>query len=302
MYEIYHLEEEQRMTATMIDGHCHAWRTWPYDLGVRDAFRGDGQALLERLGAHQITRAVIVAAGIGRAHPETNNSDNNAYVAELVEANRDRLDYLADFDSFWSDEHHTAGAAQRAAELLDGTAAVGLSHYVRGDDDGWFLGSDAARVFTRLERDAKLFSVHLDASWFDSVFEVARRHPEMPVVIHHQAQLAPAREQATHELAAFLSGSELPNVYVKVSGFHYLAEKPWAHPFPEVHPVFRSILAAYGDERLIWGSDFPAGGRYVTYQQSFELIRDQFPELAGPSLDRIYGENMQRLLNAARVG
>lgn len=289
--------KERAVTAPSIDGHCHAWERWPYDAAARDSLvRGDGETLGNLMDEHGVSRAVVVSAGIGQANTRTDNSKNNAYVARLVAGN-DRFSQLVDFDSFWQKTHHTVGAPDRLRALLDAYSPIGASHYVKGDDDGWFESKEGDQTLELLSDAQMLFSVHLGPEWFGALEAIARRHEGLRFLIHHQAMLSPGRADAAAELKRFRDLATLPNIYVKASGFHYLSQQPWNYPHTDTHGVFRSIVDSYGPQRLVWGSDFPAGGRYITYKQSIELIRTQFADLGDAALADIYGGTMFRLLN-----
>ena len=55
------------------------------------------------------------------------------------------------------------------------------------------------------------------------------------------------------DLPALLALAELPNVRVKVSGVPTLSAGPY--PFADLWESLDQVLAAFGAERLMWGSD-----------------------------------------------
>ena len=55
------------------------------------------------------------------------------------------------------------------------------------------------------------------------------------------------------DLPALLALAELPNVRVKVSGVPTLSAGPY--PFADLWASLDQVLAAFGAERLMWGSD-----------------------------------------------
>jgi L-fuconolactonase len=139
-------------------------------------------------------------------------------------------------------------------------------------------------------------------SWQADLRRVALACPTLPILVHHQGFARLHTATFDDDFAAVLANSDLPNVFVKVSGFHYLARQSWDYPYPEVHErVLRPLVAAYTPLRLLWGSDFSAARPYVTYRQSLEVVRTHLGGLGAVAMDRILGANLDELLRARRV-
>jgi predicted TIM-barrel fold metal-dependent hydrolase len=110
-------------------------------------------------------------------------------------------------------------------------------------------------------------------------------------------------EAAWREILAL---SSHPQVHVKVSAlFRASAEPP---PFSDLAPRLEALLAAYGANRLLWGSDFPyciRGGQAPTsvgqaYDQAVAV--PTFWRAAGldePALAMLMGGTAARLFNFA---
>ena len=87
--------------------------------------------------------------------------------------------------------------------------------------------------------------------------EIARRHPELVVIVDHlgmrQNPTFGLDDPPFRDLPALLALAELPNVRVKVSGVPTLSADPY--PFMDLWESLDQVLAAFGPERLMWGSD-----------------------------------------------
>ncbi|RZU11420.1 putative TIM-barrel fold metal-dependent hydrolase [Kribbella rubisoli] len=283
----------------IVDAHCHAWRSWPYDWQVPDpATRGSVEALLYELDRAEVDRAVIVSACIGAGDPRTDNLDNNEFVADAVAEHPDRLVQLADVDSFWSDTHHTAGAAARLTDVITRTGAVGVTHYSTGADDGWFDSPDGVEFFGRAAELGLIASLHTPPEWQPAIGRLARRYPALPILVHHQGHVPTAPDRLAEQLPLLLANAAYPNVIMKLSGFHYVVDPPYDYPYPTAMATLQQVYAAYGGDRFVWGSDFPVARRHLTYRQSLEVVRRHCPFL-GDDLHAILGGTMQRLLEAA---
>jgi L-fuconolactonase len=273
----------------IVDSHCHAWRRWPYSPPVPDPdSRGRVEQLLWEMDRHGVERAAVVCARID------DNPDNNDYVAECARRYPDRLYQIADVDCEWSPEYHTPGADGRLAEAVEKYRLRGFTHYVKADDDGsWFLSEDGLAFFECAARLRQVASFSIPARLLPILREVAGRFPTIPFLCHH---MAGARMGQPALLDQIVASAFVPNIHVKLSGWHYVSATPWAFPYPEVEPVVRALYNAFGAERLHWGSDYPVCQlRAMTYQQSLEAFRSYTPFVSEPDRARILGDSLLEL-------
>ena len=273
----------------IVDSHCHAWRRWPYQPPVPDP---DSRALVEQLlwemDRHGVERAAVVCARID------DNPDDNDYVAECAARYPDRLHQIADVDCSWWPTYHTPGAAARLQEAVERYNLKGFTHYVNAEDDGsWFLSEDGTAFFETASRLRQMASFAISPRLQPVLREVARRFPMIPFVCHHMAGARVARPELLDEI---LASSAVPNIHVKISGWHYVSSTPWRFPYPDVEPVVRALYDAFGAERLHWGSDYPVCQlRAMTYQQSLEAFRSYTPFISDSDKARILGDSLLKL-------
>lgn len=285
----------------IIDVHCHAWRRWPYDTAVPDPqSRGSVEALLWEMDANAVDHAAIVCAriGDGRGGAGFANEDNNDYVLEAQARHPDRLTAWIDVDCVWQREHHTPGVADRLSHALDETGARGFTHYVAAHNDGWLRSDDAAEFFAVAAERNVVASLAIGAPWFDDLAVLAAANPTLPILLHHLGAPASGANRAD-DVDALRRLARVPSIGVKVSGFNYNSHAPSEYPYPDSVELFREILEAFGDERLYWGSDFPASRDMLTYRQALEVVRTHCAFASEASIARILGSNAQRLLGRA---
>lgn len=281
------------MAVPIIDAHCHAWRRWPYQPPVPDPeSRGVVEQLVFEMDAAGVDQAAIVCARI------EHNPDNNEYVAECVRRYPDRLHQLADVDCSWTDTYHTAGAAERLAAAADHYPLAGFTHYVRRDDDGaWFLSEEGLAFFQVAAEQRLIASLALPAHLQPVLRQVAERFATVPFLVHHMGG-PKAAEPAPHEVFKdILASARVPNVYIKLSGFHYAASAAWEYPYAECTWLVRGLYEHFGPDRLCWGSDYPVVRRAMTYLQALEAVRTHCAGLIPrDDMERVLGGNLHRLL------
>jgi len=280
----------------IVDSHSHAWARWPYDADVPDApTRGSAEQLIFEMNQHGVDRALVVAAGIEY------NPDNNTYVAEAVRRYPDRLLHVADVDCTWSEHYHRPGAADRLRDVIEKYNPVGFTHYVRSENDGWMVSEEGMEFFGVAAENNLIASLAVSPDWQDDIRTVAREFPSMPILCHHLAGIR-ASGNIADGLEKVLPSVEYPNIYIKVSGFYYGAERPWDFPYPEAIEVVRTLYRSFGASRLLWASDFPASRRCITYTQSVEMVRTHCSFIDAKDLPGIMGDNMQAVLESLGRG
>ncbi|MDB5542120.1 MAG: hypothetical protein JWQ89_3847 [Devosia sp.] len=277
----------------ILDSHTHAWARWPYDPEVPDeATKGSVEHLIHEMDQNGVDQAVIVSARIEK------NPDNNAYGAAAVRRYPARLHQFADVDCVWSPEYHTPGAVERLRAAADTLPIKGFTHYV-GENDGWFL-SDEGRAFFKLAAERRLIaSIAMSPAWAADLATIAAANPDLVILLHHMGGISQNGPRTQLEAIAGLAAH--PNVFIKLSGFHYAVglERGWDYPHLDAMWIAEGLYEAFGSGRLCWGSDFPALSRAMTYRQALEIVRTHCRFLKPADLGPILGGTLDRLLKAA---
>jgi L-fuconolactonase len=274
----------------VIDSHTHAWDSWPYEPPVPDPLsRGRVEQLLWEMDRHGVDRAVLVCARI------EHNPKNNDYVAECVRRYPDRLVQFADVDCSWTETYHTPGAAERLEEAAERYLLRGFTHYLK-DDYAWFESDEGLAFFGKAAKLGLIASLALGPGWMPALTRLARQFPSVPFLCHHMAGARANEPEPQSGLAAILSAAAEPNIYIKLSGFHYVSSVAWDYPQADTHAVVRQLHAAYGPHRLCWGSDYPVVRFFNTYQHALEAFRTHCDFIPASDQRLILGENLRALL------
>ncbi len=122
------------------DGHCHAWRRWPYAPPVPDeARRGTVEQLLYEMDAHGVMQALVVCAAI------ENNADNLDYVAAACRAPSRPVSTWSPTSTAVERDLPRAGQRRRLRELADRYPLAGFAHYLEERNDGWLRATRRTR-------------------------------------------------------------------------------------------------------------------------------------------------------------
>jgi L-fuconolactonase len=227
-------------------------------------------------------RAVMAAGGVSRAVLVQHLGEfDNSYIGSVVA----------------SDPEHFTGVL-----LLDHQAEHVFDSLGRWVASGHFRG-------LRLTADGLLANPDLFARACDLGLAIVLYTPQgiRPVLPQLREQLKPApfsRLVITHLGNPILSGSQLDdasydlfelarfaNVYLQISGMTMFCP----HPHELLYPLIEQAVAAFGANRLLWGSNFPVVGSQDDYLADLRLLLDGKLPVPREAIAAIAGENARRL-------
>ena len=114
---------------------------------------------------------------------------------------------------------------------------------------------------------------------------MARTYPDLPILLHHLAGVPGWADGVADGLRRVLPTLELPNVWVKVSGFTYGRGDPDVYPDASVIDVIQAFYDSWGPQRLVWGSDSPMVPERMTYGQALDVVRQHCAFIPQPDRD-----------------
>ena len=170
--------------------------------------------------------------------------------------------------------------------LCDHTKLVGIRHVVQDEPDNEFmLQDDFLRGISKLGKCDLVYDVLIYARQLPATLEMVSHFPRQRFVLNHigkpdirSGEIEPWATQM-HELA------QHENVWCKVSGM--VTEGDWENWTPEgLHPYLDVAFDAFGRERLMIGSDWPACLVAGTYEDTVGVVMDYAGDDAG-----VLGEN-----------
>jgi predicted TIM-barrel fold metal-dependent hydrolase len=164
-------------------------------------------------------------------------------------------------------------------------------------------------VWGSLERAKRVLTLDLgtvgSASYQTaSVAEIARRFPELVIVISHLAQPEPKLLSDNEQMKMWLDQIELgrlSNVFFDTASLPMVFREQ-KHPFPLVHEFLHRAVDVIGPIKILWGSDAPGTLTLVSYNEYINLARQHLDFLSAEEQALILGENAHRIYFAERGG
>jgi L-fuconolactonase len=170
----------------------------------------------------------------------------------------------------------------------------GVRHVVQDEpDDRFLLGEAFVRGIGQLHDFGLTYDLLVIPGQLPAAIELVRRFPQQPFVLDHIAKplikagtLSPWREQI-RELAA------LPNVMCKVSGMVTEAEHSAWKP-ADFAPYLDVIFEAFGEDRVMYGSDWPVCLLAASYPRQHALVADYAVRFSPDAQAKLFGGNAAR--------
>jgi L-fuconolactonase len=239
-----------------IDAHQHFWdlERLPY-LWMpaepsplrRNFLPPDLQPTLER---NRFDGSVVVQAS---THP-----DEAAWLLDLADQRSFILGVVAWVDLTGPGLGHTLDLLQRRKKFK------GVRHPVHDEaDDQWLLRPDVIAGLKELERRDIPYDLLLRPRHLPLVPVLADRVPKLRMVIDHIAKPLIAEHMMDPWARDMTLASQIPQVFVKVSGM--ITEADWkGWTADDLKPYVQHVMKLFGPERMMFGSDWPvcllAGG------------------------------------------
>lgn len=247
-----------------IDSHQHFWRrdrgdyTWltPQLSAIyRDYLPTD---LEPQLAACGISRTVLVqaAATTAETHFMLGLARENPFIAGVVG---------------WVDFENADAPAQIAA-LANEPLLVGLRPMIQDiPDTGWMLRANLAPAFEAMIEHDLVFDALVKPPHLRALLELARRHPQLRMVLDHGAKPPIASGDVTEWKRGVAALAEHTTMVCKLSGL--VTEAGSAEP-AQLADCVDHLLQCFGPARMLWGSDWPVCELVCTYAK-WHSVTDQ---------------------------
>jgi L-fucono-1,5-lactonase len=175
--------------------------------------------------------------------------------------------------------------------LMGGSYLVGARHQVHDESDPHWLLRDDVRGGLRVLQDAGLaFDLLVRARELPAALDTARAFPGLRMIIDHIAKPPIATGELQPWAQRLASFAELEHVSCKISGL--VTEADWNRWTPEdLVPYARAAAEWFGEDRLLYGSDWPVCTLAASYGEVLEACESALGGLAPRARAKIFGGN-----------
>lgn len=266
----------------IVDAHQHFWTlargdyAWPNE-SVAPIFKDFGPQDLEPLlVAASVDRTVLVQA--------TDSVDETRFLLDLA-GKSDRIAAVVGWVDFASD-----AAVNTVQDLAKNSLLKGLRPMLQGiEQSDWILQDAAEAVLTQMVSADLRFDALVQPRHLPHLFELAKRHPGLAIVVDHLAkpEMGEGREPDHLWRMGMESLAARPNVYCKLSGMVTEIGPDWK--LQDLQPFAKTILDCFGPDRVMFGSDWPVVNLASDYASWLTAARSLLSGLSESDVSKVMG-------------
>jgi L-fuconolactonase len=272
----------------MIDAHQHFWKFDPVrdawitpDMSVirRDFFPADLEPLLKQ---NHVEGCVAVQAD--QSEEETLFLLSLAEQSPMIKAVvgwvdlrradlRERLQYFSSFKKL-----------------------KGFRHIVQGEPAGFLKNASFIKGVNLLGEMGYTYDLLIYAHQFEEALGFLHDTRQTKIVIDHIAKPSIRTKEKTRWELDLAAASTFKNVYCKISGMVTEANwKDWSKE--DFFPYLDEVFETFGEDRLMYGSDWPVCLLAANYQQQLEILDDYLSRNSSIEKKKIMRENAIQFYN-----
>jgi len=270
------------MSMPRIDAHQHFWKIERGDYGwltpelepiYRDFRPRDYTPFLE---AHAVAGTVLVQAAPTIAETEflLSLADENPFIKGVV----GWVNFTA------------ADAPDRIAALADHPRLVGLRPEIQDFPDGsWILRPEMMPAFEATARHGLTLDALTLPRHLKHLLILLERYPDLRVVIDHGSKPEIRLGQFDGWAQDMRALARQTSAYCKLSGLVTEASENWT--VEDLKPYVDHLLAEFGPQRLVWGSDWPVCTLAASYGKWISTVEELLAGLSEAEASRVWHEN-----------
>ncbi len=166
----------------------------------------------------------------------------------------------------------------------------GFRHILQGETDGFMLQNNFIDGLKKIQANNYTYDLLIYAHQLNQANELIKHLPTMPIVVDHIAKpniKAGEIEEWKKEITQL---AQYPNVYCKISGM--VTEANWNNwTAADLKPYLDAVVAAFGTERMMFGSDWPVCLVASTYSKWLNLVQNYFNTFSISEQEAIFAGN-----------
>lgn len=265
----------------ILDPHVHVWANDPHYPWARETTdppkdNETPSTLLDLMKANGVARTVLVQV-IGYRWD-----------------NRYTLDSMRKHKPYFMAVCRVNPADPAAPDQLSKLTEQGF-HGVRlspaGDASGdWIRGPLMPPLWKRAESLKVPMQMYAPITRMPDLVPLMDQCPGLDVVIDHMADCPVDQPKELEKLIAL---ARFPRVFVKISHTWSISRQPY--PWLDAQEYVKRLYAAYGPERLMWGTDWPVCKKWTTYEKTLSVVRDDMKFLNERDKSWILSKTVERV-------
>ncbi|WP_353535475.1 amidohydrolase family protein [Cognatishimia sp. WU-CL00825] len=271
----------------IIDSHQHFWQLsrgdypWP-DESVMPIFRDFGPNDLKPLLAETGVKGTVLVQA-------TDTAAETEFLLRLA----GKTDFVCGVVG-WLD-FSSEDVVETIDRLRSNFALKGFRPMLQNIEKTDWILQDAQKIgLSHMEKNRLCFDALIQPRHLSTLNQLAKRYPDLPIVIDHVAKPKPEKNHLPPE--TWMNGIKAlatrQNVFCKLSGMVTEIGTDWT--YDDVAPTADFILATFGSDRVMFGSDWPVVNLASDYATWWQTVQKLIAPLSPSQKQAVLGGNAQR--------
>ena len=172
----------------------------------------------------------------------------------------------------------------------------GIRHIVQAEPENFVLKPEFQRGIGFLSQFNLVYDLLVYPSQLESGIQLVSQFPDQKFVLDHCAKPQIKIQEIKKWTRDIRRIAEEENVFCKVSGLVTEADfKNWKPS--DFLPYLEVVFDAFGEDRVLYGSDWPVCLLAASYEKAYQLIDDYTIEHSADARRKFFGDNAARIYN-----
>jgi L-fuconolactonase len=152
------------------------------------------------------------------------------------------------------------------------------------------------------DADLSLDSANPDLPLITAILKISDRVPNLRLIIDHLPQMVPPADPAERAQndSVMREFRKRPQVFVKVSEVFRFVDEKVPEDLEFYRPRLDEIYETFGQDRVLFGSDWPYSDRWVPPDVRLKLVREYFMAKGAAIAEKYFWKNSAKAYKWAR--
>lgn len=271
-----------------IDAHQHFWKYIPQ----RDTWIDDSMTILKRNFLPE------------DLEPFLNQKGLDACIAVQADQSEEETEFLLDlaqqFDFVkgvvgWVDLR-AKNVEKRLAFYSQNSYLKGVRHIVQAEKQDFLLDADFKNGIHKLSDFNLTYDLLIFPNQLESATQLVHQFPNQKFILDHLAKPDIKNQKIASWKRAIQQLAKASNVFCKISGV--LTEADLTHwKTEDFIPYLDVVFEAFGEDRVLFGSDWPVCLLAGNYDEVFDLITNYTATYSDEKREKLFGGNAAKVYN-----
>ena len=141
------------------------------------------------------------------------------------------------------------------------------------------------------DRDLSLDTANPDLDLLEAMLQLSDRVPDLRMIVDHLPKIRVGESERERYRNILREFSARPQTYVKISAVLENKGGNVSYNLADYRPTIDRIADAFGEDRVLYGSDWPNSDPLGNYSQVLGIVREYYAEKARAAQEKYFRIN-----------